>query len=146
MISYQPVLARVDCCEDELARIHARLDTLLAQDHAYVDALYYCPHHPDKGFPGEVPELKFACGCRKPEPGLIEKAAEELRIDLARSWYIGDTTTDMELARRCGLNFILVETGHAGRDGKYTGEPQHRVPDLAAAVDLILGEPVAAAG
>ena len=52
----------------------------------------------------------------------------------------------MELARRCGLNFILVETGHAGRDGKYTGEPQHRVPDLAAAVDLILGEPVAAAG
>jgi histidinol-phosphate phosphatase family protein len=146
VITNQPVIARGDCTEDDLARIHARLDTLLAQDHAYVDALYYCPHHPDKGFPGEVPELKFACGCRKPEPGMIEQAAAELRIDLARSWYIGDTTTDMELARRCGLNFILVETGHAGKDGRYAGEPQHRVPDLAAAVNLILGEPVAAAG
>lgn len=139
VITNQPVIARGDCTEEELARIHARLDTLLARDHAYVDALYYCPHHPDKGFPGEVPELKFACECRKPEPGLIRRAAEELHIDLAGSWLIGDMTSDMELARRCGVRFILVETGHAGRDGAFPGEPEIRAPDLAAAVDLILG-------
>ncbi|MFZ5720247.1 MAG: HAD-IIIA family hydrolase [Pseudomonadota bacterium] len=138
VITNQPVIARGDCTEEELAGIHARLDTLLAADHAYVDALYYCPHHPDKGFPGEVPELKFACGCRKPEPGLVRRAAEDLNIDLANSWYIGDMTIDMELARRCGLKFILVETGHAGRDGKYPGEPEFRAADLSAAVSLIL--------
>lgn len=138
VITNQPVIARGDCTEAELGRIHARLDTLLAEDHAYVDALYYCPHHPDKGFPGEVAALKFACGCRKPEPGMIHKAAEDLRIDLARSWLIGDMTIDMELARRCGLNFIMVGTGHAGQDGTYPGEPAFTAPDLAAAVALIL--------
>ena len=144
VITNQPVIARGDCTEDELARIHARLDTLLAHDHAYVDALYYCPHHPDKGFPGEVPELKFACACRKPEPGLILQAAEELGIDLTRSWMIGDTTVDMELARRCGLSFIMVGTGHAGKDGRHPGEPTHTAPDLAAAVAMILdGAPAA---
>lgn len=138
VITNQPVIARGDATVEGLARIHARLDTLLAQDHAYVDALYYCPHHPDKGFPGEVAALKFACGCRKPEPGMIEAAAADLRIDLARSWYIGDTTTDMELARRCGLRFILVRTGHGGRDGKYPGEPALVAADLAEAVSMIL--------
>jgi histidinol-phosphate phosphatase family protein len=138
------VIARGDCTEDELARIHARLDTLLAHDHAYVDALYYCPHHPDKGFPGEVAALKFACECRKPEPGLILKAAEELGIDLTRSWMIGDTTVDMELARRCGLSFIMVGTGHAGKDGRHPGEPAFTAPDLAAAVAMILDKAASA--
>ena len=138
VITNQPVIARGDVTVEGLARIHARLDTLLAHDHAYVDALYYCPHHPDKGFPGEVAALKFACDCRKPEPGLILKAAEDLRIDLARSWMIGDMTTDMELARRAGVRFIMVGTGHAGKDGTYPGQPEFLVPDLAAAVDLIL--------
>lgn len=146
VVTNQPVIARGDCTVEDLARIHARLDTLLAQDHAYVDALYYCPHHPDKGFPGEVPELKFACDCRKPAPGLIAQAAEELQIDLARSWLIGDTTTDMELARRTGVRFILVGTGHAGKDGRFPGEPEFTAPDLAAAVDLILGPVPAVTG
>ena len=138
VITNQPVIARGDVTVEGLARIHARLDTLLAQDHAYVDALYYCPHHPDKGFPGEVAALKVACDCRKPEPGLILKAAEDLRIDLASSWMIGDMTTDMELARRAGVRFIMVGTGHAGKDRTYPGQPEFLVPDLAAAVDLIL--------
>ncbi|WP_164256178.1 HAD-IIIA family hydrolase, partial [Stenotrophomonas maltophilia] len=70
-----------------------------------------CPHHPDAGFPGEVPALKVACTCRKPEPGLILRAAEELNADLARSWMIGDTTSDMLAARRAGVRGILVRTG-----------------------------------
>jgi histidinol phosphatase-like enzyme len=85
-----------------------------------------------------VPALKITCQCRKPEPGLIEQAAAELNIDLAASWFIGDSTTDMELARRLGLRFVLVETGYGGGDGKFAGEPTFTVPDIGAAVDLIL--------
>lgn len=139
VVTNQPVIARGDCTVEELGRIHARLDTLLARDHAYVDALYYCPHHPDKGFPGEVAHLKFECDCRKPATGLVLQAAEELQIDLGRSWLIGDTTTDMELARRCGLQFILVETGHGGRDGRFPGASTLTARDLSEAVDIILG-------
>jgi histidinol-phosphate phosphatase family protein len=145
VVTNQPVIARGDCTVKELARVHARLDTLLAQDRAYVDALYYCPHHPDKGFPGEVAHLKFDCDCRKPATGLVQKAAEELQIDLGRSWLIGDTTTDMELARRCGLQFILVETGHGGRDGRFPGAPSLVARDLSAAVEIILGPQVSEA-
>ncbi|MBW8812419.1 MAG: HAD-IIIA family hydrolase [Caulobacterales bacterium] len=146
VITNQPVIARGDTTVEGLAQIHARLDTLLARDHAYVDALYYCPHHPDKGFPGEVSELKFVCECRKPATGLIDRAAEELQIDLGRSWLIGDTTIDVELARRTGVRSILVGTGHAGKDGRFAAEPDLRAPDLAAAVSLILGDEVAPAG
>lgn len=137
VITNQPVVARGECSEDELAAIHARLDMQLARDGAFVDALYYCPHHPDAGFPGERPELKIACNCRKPEPGLIERAAADLNIDLSESWYIGDMTGDIELAQRCGMQSILVGTGFGGRDGKYDAEPTLRAPDLAAAVALI---------
>lgn len=138
VITNQPVVARGECSEDDLARIHARLDTLLARDGAYVDALYYCPHHPDGGFPGERPELKFVCECRKPARGMIDRAAAELVIDLAGSWYIGDMTTDLELARRCGMRSILIGTGHAGRDGKFALEPTLRAATLSEAVDRIL--------
>jgi histidinol-phosphate phosphatase family protein len=138
VITNQPVVARGDCSVEELERIHARLDTRLAEDGAFVDALYYCPHHPDAGFPGEVPALKITCQCRKPAAGLIEQAAAEMNIDLGGSWFIGDSTTDMELARRLELRFVLVETGYGGRDGKFAGEPAFTVPHVAAAVDLIL--------
>jgi histidinol-phosphate phosphatase family protein len=138
IITNQPVIARGDCTEDDLARIHARLDALLALEGAYVDRLYYCPHHPDGGFPGEVAHLKIACGCRKPETGLVDRAADEMGIDFAQSWFIGDATSDMELARRRGLRFMLVRTGLAGRDGKYPGRPDFVAPDLPAAIGFIL--------
>ena len=139
IVTNQPVVARGECSEEGLARIHARLDTLLAREGgAYVDALYHCPHHPDAGFRGERPELKFACDCRKPARGLIDRAAADLGIDLAASWYIGDMTSDVELARRCGMRSILVGTGFAGRDGKFAVEPTLRAAALSEAVDLIL--------
>lgn len=138
VVTNQPVIARGECTVEGLERIHARLDCLLARSGAYLDALYYCPHHPDRGFPGEVPSLKIACSCRKPETGLVGRAAAELGVDLARSWMIGDTTTDVELARRCDLRSILVRTGHAGRDRKFACRPDFIVPDFAAAVDFIL--------
>ncbi len=140
VITNQPVIARGDCTEKELARIHAKLDSLLAREKGYVDRLFYCPHHPDGGFPGEVTRLKVACQCRKPNTGLIDQAARELGVDLKRSWFIGDTTTDMELARRCGLRFVLVRTGLAGRDGKYPGRPDFVAADLPAALSFILDD------
>lgn len=74
VVTNQPVIARGDVSVEMLDRIHAKLETELGRSGAFLDRLYYCPHHPDSGFPGEVAELKFACGCRKPEVGLIEQA------------------------------------------------------------------------
>lgn len=138
VVTNQPVVARGDCTVEGLERIHARLDSLLGRSGAYLDALSYCPHHPDRGFAGEVASLKISCACRKPGTGLVDRAVAELGVDLARSWMIGDTTTDIELARRCGLRSILVRTGHAGRDRKFAGRPDFVVPDFAEAVDFIL--------
>jgi histidinol-phosphate phosphatase family protein len=138
VITNQPVLARGEADETELSRIHHRLETEVAHDHAYFDRFYYCPHHPDSGFPGEVAALKIACDCRKPAPGLILRAARDLNLDLARSWLIGDSTADLGAAEAAGVSGILVETGNGGLDGIHPSEPGFTSPDFAAAVDFIL--------
>lgn len=138
VVTNQPVIARGDTDEAGLRRIHARLDSEVARDHAYFDRLYYCPHHPDGGFPGEVAALKIKCDCRKPAPGLILRAQTDMNLDLSQSWFIGDTTSDLGAAERAGVASILVETGDGGRDGKYPYRPCVVQPDFAAAVDFIL--------
>jgi histidinol-phosphate phosphatase family protein len=138
IITNQPVIARGDCDEAGLARIHARLEKLLGADRAYIDRIYYCPHHPTAGFPGERTDLKIACECRKPASGLIENAVKDLHLDLQRSWFIGDSTTDMAAARQAGVRSILVKTGIAGGDGKWPCLPDYECRDLVDAVDLIL--------
>jgi histidinol-phosphate phosphatase family protein len=134
----QPVVARGDVTTEQLDRIHARLETLLGASGAFLDALYLCPHHPDKGFPGEVAALKIACQCRKPMPGMIDTACRDLAIDRARSWMVGDSTADIEAGRRAGVRTILLRTGHAGRDDKRPLRPDYVCPDLTAAVEWIL--------
>ncbi len=138
VVTNQPVVARGDITPDGLDKVHARLDTLLGAGGAFIDGLYFCPHHPDKGFAGEVPELKMACRCRKPEPGLIDKACQDLGIGRHGSWMVGDTTADMEAGGRAGLKTILVRTGHAGGDGKYKVRPDYVCADLSDAVEWIL--------
>jgi histidinol-phosphate phosphatase family protein len=138
VVTNQPVLARGDCSPQELRQIHNKMDTLLGREGAYVDRIYYCPHHPDKGFPDEVSELKINCNCRKPEVGMIELAKQELNIDVAQSWLIGDTTVDLLTAHRAGLRSILVQTGFAGLDCRHRITPNFVVPDLPAAVNFIL--------
>lgn len=137
-VTNQPVLARGQVGWDGMRAIHARLDQLLGEEHAYLDRLYLCPHHPDTGFTGEVPELKIACGCRKPEPGLIDRAVRELEIDRRRSWLIGDATTDILAGRRAGLGTVLVRTGYAGGDEKHAIVPDYTCDDVSGAVDWIL--------
>lgn len=139
VLTNQPVLARGEATEADLARIHARMEWLLGQAGAFVDAIYHCPHHPDRGFPGERPELKGPCHCRKPAPGMLERACAELGLDPARSWMIGDSTGDILLANRTGVRAVLVRTGQAGRDGKYpAAQPDLVAENLPAAVAEIL--------
>jgi D,D-heptose 1,7-bisphosphate phosphatase len=138
MITNQPVIARGDLTYSELEKIHNKLDFILGNYGAYLDAKYYCPHHPDSGFEGEIKELKIKCNCRKPNTQLIDQSVIDLQIDRNQSWFIGDTTTDILAGKRAGLKTILVRTGYAGYDGKYSIQPDYIMPNLPSAVDFIL--------
>lgn len=138
VVTNQPVVARGDCTFAELTQIHNKLETLLGHEAAFLDRIYYCPHHPDKGFVGERTDLKIVCQCRKPSTGMIDRAVVELNIDLAKSWLIGDTSTDVATAKRSGLKSILLETGYAGKDYKYPVIADFVAVDLQAAAALIL--------
>lgn len=100
VVTNQPVIARGEVSWDELNEIHRKMATLLGQYGAYIDGIYICPHHPDKGFEGERPEYKIVCDCRKPKPGLLLKAAEEFNIDLSKSYMIGDDDRDVEAGNK----------------------------------------------
>jgi histidinol-phosphate phosphatase family protein len=140
LITNQPVIARGETTFDGLRRIHARLETLLGAEGAFLDAIYFCPHHTDKGFPGEVAALKIDCSCRKPKTGMIETAVRDLNIDLGRSWLVGDATRDIETARRAKIRSVLVKTGVGGTDATFAATPDYAVADVGAAVDLILSQ------
>lgn len=111
VVTNQPVIARNLCTLEELDHIHMRMDTLLGQQHAYINALYFCPHHPDSGYPEERKEYKIKCNCRKPAPGMLIKAAEDWNIDLANSYMIGDSDRDVQAGINAGVKrSILIET------------------------------------
>ena len=138
VVTNQPVIARGECTYDELERIHMKMETGLGEQGAYIDDLFYCPHHPHKGYAGEVPELKFDCTCRKPKIGMLREAADRYNIDLQASWYIGDTTTDIQTGINAGMKTILVHTGEAGRDGRYPVKADYEADDLLEAVEMIV--------
>ena len=138
VITNQPVIARGECSFEELHNIHNKLKTLLGEKGAFVDDIFYCPHHPDKGFEGEVPELKFDCECRKPKTGMIDEAVDKYNIDLSKSYMVGDSTMDLELARNAGVKSVLVDTGFAGNDGKYDRSCDIEAKDLLDAVEKII--------
>ena len=137
VITNQPVIARGECSFEELHNIHNKLKTLLGEKGAFVDDIFYCPHHTDKGFEGEVPELKFDCECRKPKTGMVMNAVEKYNIDLSQSYMVGDSTMDLETARNAGVKSVLVNTGFAGNDGKYGRKCDIEAKDLLDAVEKI---------
>lgn len=110
VVTNQPVIARGEVSFEELEEIHNKMETLLGFDGAYLDAIYYCPHHPHKGYDGEVPELKIECECRKPKPGMLIQAAKDFNIDLLKSFMIGDSVNDMLAGKRAGCSTIFVGT------------------------------------
>jgi mannose-1-phosphate guanylyltransferase/phosphomannomutase len=134
-ITNQPDVAKGFLTEDALGEVMAALDTRLAEQGAYLDDAFVCPHHPERGWPGEVPALKIACTCRKPLPGLLLAAAEKHHLDLGRSWMIGDRYVDVAAAKAAGARAILVRTGHAGNDrGGDACTPDHVADTLTEAV------------
>ena len=117
---------------EDLERIHARLRALLESKGATLDAIYYCPHHPDDG-----------CACRKPGTAMVNRAVEELGLDPSPGYLIGDQARDIELARKIGLRGILVTTGPTSDEAKEMLRMSGSVPDhvaggLGEAVDWIM--------
>jgi mannose-1-phosphate guanylyltransferase/phosphomannomutase len=138
LVTNQPVIARGECSEAELSAIHEKLESVLAQSHAHLDAIYYCPHHPDGGFPGERPEFKVRCHCRKPAPGLLESAALDLNIDVTRSWMIGDSERDLGAAAAFGIPAALVASNQQSFKQDITSPEAFRAPSVLEAVQRIL--------
>lgn len=138
VVTNQPIIARGESSYENLDDIHRKLETLLGNEGAYIDGLYYCPHHPDKGFDGEVPELKIKCDCRKPNTGMLLNAANDFNIDLTQSIMIGDSTLDIKLAQNANMKSILLKTGQAGMDGKYDILPTNIANNLLDSVNLII--------
>ena len=139
VVTNQSGVARGLFDEGTLGEIHAALARALAEFGVVLDHVGYCPHHPLIG----TPPYRTVCDCRKPRPGLLRAAAEELPIDLGRSWVVGDSARDLEAGAALGLPGILVSTGKGRQAAQRLtdgGHPaKHCVKDLAAAAALILG-------
>ncbi|MDP9350947.1 MAG: HAD family hydrolase [Chloroflexota bacterium] len=107
LITNQSGLARGLFTDADLDRMHAHLLDEMRSLGAPLDAVYHCPHHPE----GTVAELAIECSCRKPEPGMLLRAAEDLDLDLASSWFVGDILDDVEAGNRSGCRTVLVDIG-----------------------------------
>lgn len=108
VVTNQPVVARGEATIEKLEEIHNKMETLLGFEGAYLDGVYFCPHHPDKGYKGEISALKLECECRKPKPGMILKAAQKFNIDLSKSWMIGDSAADIQAGQAAGTKTALI--------------------------------------
>jgi D-glycero-D-manno-heptose 1,7-bisphosphate phosphatase len=131
VVTNQAGVARGYFTEEAVRAVNARVAEALGEERVLVDGWYFCPHHP---------EFTGACGCRKPEPGMLRQAARELDLDLSGSWLVGDHPSDAEAARRAGARPVIVRTGHGLLPGA-DEDPGPGVPvvdDLPAAADLIL--------
>lgn len=130
VVTNQPSIAKGRMTETDLWRMHNKMETLLGEKSAFVDAIYYCPHHPQKGFPGEVRRLKMDCRCRKPKPGMLLEAAKNLNIDLENSWMIGDNVRDIKAGIKAGCHTIAI--------GDFTKKATYTVKNLLEAVKIVM--------
>lgn len=141
VITNQPVVARGEVSFEDLEAMHNRMYTLLGKEGAYVDGLYFCPHHPDKGFEGEVPELKIVCNCRKPKTGMLKKAVNDFNIDLTDSWFVGDTNIDVQTGINAGTHTVLLASGDPDKkENRYPVKSDFTARNLLDAVRQIVKE------
>ena len=124
LITNQAGVARGYFSEDLIVNVHDQLKRDL--ENAQLDAIYYCAHHPSVG----EPPYRFDCDCRKPKPGLIDRAAKDFEIDLSRSWMVGDRYGDVELARNAGLNSAFVLSGYGRGEWEYQRHAWKHEPDI----------------
>ncbi len=128
VITNQAGVARGYFSEDMIQVVHERLKQELQDHDAYLDAIYYCAHHPAVG----EPPYRLDCDCRKPKPGLIHRAAEEFHIDLNESWMVGDRYSDLELARNAGVSAAFVLSGYGRGEWEHQQNDWEHRPDLVA--------------
>jgi histidinol-phosphate phosphatase family protein len=138
VVTNQPVLARGECSFEGMRNIHAKLETDLGRHGGYLDAIYVCPHHPKRGFPGEIAALKVECDCRKPNAGMLERAIFEMNIDRDGSFLIGDSVRDVKAARKAGILSVRVCTGENDLSETIVDTPDFTVLDFSSAVALII--------
>ena len=129
IVTNQPTISKGFLTFEDMAKIHDKMNNELAIHDAHIDAIYMCPHHPEKGFPGEIPELKIDCHCRKPKPGMILDAIAEYNIDKKNSWMIGDSLTDVAAGKNADVKTIFISTG-GGSGRKDEKDHEHLIPDL----------------
>jgi D-glycero-D-manno-heptose 1,7-bisphosphate phosphatase len=139
LVTNQSGVARGYFPESLVDDAHGLLRRMLMADGALLDGIYYCPHHPSAG----NTKYTIACDCRKPETGLLDRAARDLAIDLKQSFMIGDKWSDVELGHRAGMRSILVRTGFSPDDPgnkrpAHVGDPDLTAHDLAEAVKWII--------
>jgi len=127
VVTNQAGVARGYFSEDMIDTVHAQMTKDVTANGGRIDAIYYCAHHPSVG----EPPYRVACDCRKPLPGLINRAAAEFDVDLKSSWMIGDRYSDVELARNAGVKSMFVLSGY-GR-----GEWEHQRTTWSAQPDLV---------
>jgi D,D-heptose 1,7-bisphosphate phosphatase len=139
IVSNQSVIARNLCTIDELEYIHNKIETELGNEHSKLDAIYYCPHHPDKGYPEERSEYKIECECRKPRTGMFRQAASDFNIDLSKSWMIGDAERDVIAGKNAGCKTVGVMTGYGVK--KTAVKPEFFFKNLLEASRFIVNEP-----
>ncbi len=142
LVTNQAGVARGYFTEDIIGAVHGVLNDALSNQAAHLDAIYYCAHHPTVG----EPPYRFDCDCRKPKPGLIQRAAADLDIELAGSWMIGDRYSDIELARNAGVHSAFVLSGYGRGEWEYQRAGWKHEPDLVAedlleAVRTIINSP-----
>ncbi len=136
VVTNQPVVARGFATKKEVDAIHALLAQRLAKKGAKIDAVYFCPHHPE----ATLPKYRIRCRCRKPNIGMILQAVKKFNIDLKKSFIVGDRTADIAAGNRAKIKMILVKTGSAGRDGKHAGKPDFIARNLKEAASIIKRE------
>lgn len=108
VVTNQPMIAKGFTTFEEVYKTHNKMETILGENKAFVNKIYFCPHHPEKGFEGEIKELKIDCECRKPKPGMLLRAKQELNIDFKKSWMIGDKESDMQAGKAVGCQTVFI--------------------------------------
>ena len=138
IVTNQPVVARNLITEDELKEINQTIIAEIRKGGGKIDAVYYCPHHPEKNHPeANDPKYRRECKCRKPSTGMIKQATKRFKINTQNSYVIGDRTVDIRMAKNAGCKSILVKTGSSGKDGKYKTKPDYTCKNLLEAAKLI---------
>lgn len=138
VITNQPQAAKGFCSVNDIENINKKVETLLGEERVKIDGLYICLHHPEKGFPDEDKKYKIECECRKPKIGLLTQAVKDFNINLSKSYFVGDTTTDAMTAQNINIPFIGVKTGYGCKDKKFDIKANLLLKDINYAVDYIL--------